>query len=142
MAEQCPLCRQAPLCQEETFISPTYPYCLVGLYRTSFLVRKSGTFLKPRLSGNRTFSLLDAGLFKHYKNKKKKIKIFFFIFFFQFFIYFFSCGLRFLDTKFVSRDRNISLDSVRSSRTCPYLVSITLVPSSFPLCGAVQHFIH
>ena len=89
MAEQCPLCRQAPLCPEETFISPTYPYCLVGLYRTSFLVRKSGKFLKLRLSGNRTFSLLDAGLFKHYKNKKKNQKFFFHFFFSIFYIFFF-----------------------------------------------------
>ena len=35
---------------------------VVGLYRTSRPVRKSGKFSKSGLSGNRTFSFPDAGL--------------------------------------------------------------------------------
>ena len=46
-------------------------YLGIGLNRTSRPVRKSRKFSKSGLSGNRTFSFLDAGLLKI----EKKIKI-------------------------------------------------------------------
>ena len=43
------------------FMYYKYPY-IVGLYRTSRPVQKSGKVSKSGLSGNRTFSFPDAGL--------------------------------------------------------------------------------
>ena len=55
----------------------------IGLYRTSHPVWKSGKFLKSGLSGNRTFSLPDAGLLTLLKIEKNPI--FFSNFFFKIF---------------------------------------------------------
>ena len=46
---------------------------MVGLYRTSCLVRKSGKFSKSRLSGNCTFFLPGRRTFNTFKNRRKKI---------------------------------------------------------------------
>ena len=81
---------------------------ILGLYRTSRPVRKSGKFSKSGLSKNRrTFSFPDAGLltllkiqtkfqsFVFQKKISKTILILFFVYLF---------GLGTFDTKFVSRD--------------------------------------
>ena len=69
----------------------------VGLYPTSCSICKSRKF--SGLSGNRTFSFLDAGLLTLSKLE------FFFQFFFKIFssIFLFVCRSA-VDTKFVSRD--------------------------------------
>ena len=53
---------------------------VVGLYRISHPVRKSGKFSKSGLSGNWTFSFPDAGLLTLLKIEKKLKKNFFFKF--------------------------------------------------------------
>jgi hypothetical protein len=44
---------------------------VIGLYLTSFPVRKSGKLSKSGLSGSRIFSFPDAGLLEIEKNPKK-----------------------------------------------------------------------
>jgi len=59
----------------------------LGLYRTSHPVKSSGKFSKSRLSGNRTFSFMDARLSKFLrmiikkKEYQKNSKFFMFVYF-------------------------------------------------------------
>ena len=57
----------------------------LGLYQTSFLVRKSRKFSKSGLSRNETFSFQDAELLRIEKKFKFSLNFSFQIFFFQFF---------------------------------------------------------
>ena len=59
---------------------------MLGLYRTSRPVRKSGKFTKSGLSENRTFSFLDTRLLTLLKIERKKI-YFFQMFFFNSWIF-------------------------------------------------------
>ena len=56
------------------FVIRFYNTAIIGLYRTSRTVRKSGKFLKSVLSKNRTFSLPDAGIFFKKRKNRKELK--------------------------------------------------------------------
>ena len=108
---------------------------LVGLYRTSRPVWKSGKFSKSGLSGNRTFSFPDAEL---YLSKIFKILFCLYIWSRNFCHQICVRGpylMRIDNLKLVGKMfKNISPDSVWCGRTCPANLGVRSCPVGKLIC--------